>query len=136
MAMRARLTRKRKIGLMALLVIAVLAAISVIPWGRFDPVPHNVAVTPAAAAAKGQRALRSNAGVYDWQVSNCRERAGKDAGHWRCDVRTGAKCHGWVLLDVFDEHSDKAEIWHVQNKVRRCAPYGFFGPIAPDSDWE
>jgi len=131
-----RLTRKRKIAVIALLVIATLAAIAVIPWDRFDPTPHNVAVMPETAAADGERALRSIAGAYQWRVSNCRERPEKDAGHWRCDVRTGPRCHGYVLLDVFDEQSDKADIWHVQNKVRRCARYGMFGPITPDSDWE
>lgn len=136
MVNRGRLTSKRKIGLIGLLAIAALAAIAVIPWDKFDPAPHNVAVAPTTAAAKGQRALRSIAGAYDWHVSNCRARDRKDSGHWRCDVRTGPQCRGYVLLDVFDEHSAEADIWHVQNKVRRCAPYGMFGGLTPDSDWE
>jgi hypothetical protein len=94
-------------------------------------------VPPALAASKGQSQLRAIGPKYEWQVSNCRERDGVDwPGHWRCDVRTiEPTCSGYVLLDVFEEDHGAADIWHVQSKVRRCAPYGIFGPLTPDSDW-
>lgn len=134
-----RLTRTAKIVIGVIVVIGVLTAIPVIPWDRFDGIPDEATVTPAAAAAKGERALSSFAGKYDWQLSNCRERAERSRfGHWRCDVRTiEPPCHGYVLLDVFKEDHGKADIWHVQNRVQRCAPYGLFGAdFTPDSDWE
>jgi hypothetical protein len=134
-----RLTRARKVTVIAVAGIALLTAIALIPWQRFDQF-HEATVTPALAATKGERQLDAVAGAYDWRVSNCRERAGVDwPGHWRCDVRTtDPPCHGYVLLDVYEEDHGAADIWHVQNQVRRCAPYGLFGPDwgGPDSEWD
>jgi hypothetical protein len=120
-----------------ILLIVVLTAIALIPWERFDQF-HEAVVSPALAASKGQRQLKAIAPQYDWRVSKCREREGIDwPGHWRCNVRTvEPSCKGYVLLDVFEEDHGAADIWHVQNKVKRCAPYGLFGPLTPDSDWE
>ena len=132
-----RLTRARKIVVALGVVIAVLTGIALIPWERFDEF-HEAGVSSAHAASKGQRQLGVIAPSYDWRVSNCRERAGVDwPGHWRCDVRTvDPVCSGYVLLDVYVEDHGAADIWHVQNKVKRCAPWGMFGPLRPDSEWE
>jgi hypothetical protein len=129
------LTRARKVAVIAVGVIALLTAIAVIPWERFDQF-HEASVTPALAATKGERRLNFLHRAYEWKVSNCRERDDVDwPGHWRCDVRTvEPPCHGYVLLDVYEEDHGAADIWHVQNQVRRCAPYGMFGPDSPDSD--
>jgi hypothetical protein len=132
-----RLTRARRIVLVLALLIVVLTAIALIPWERFEEF-HEAVVPAALAASKGQRQLKAIAPRYEWRVSNCREREGVGwPGHWRCDVRTiEPSCRGYVLLDVYEEDHGAADIWHVQNRVRRCAPYGMFGSITPDSDWE
>jgi hypothetical protein len=83
-----RLTRAHKIVVALSVVIAVLTAMALIPWERFDDF-HEAVVSPALAASKGERRLGVIAPSYDWRVNNCRERAGVDwPGHWRCDVRT------------------------------------------------
>ena len=134
-----RLTRTRKGVVIAVVVVTSLTAITLIPWQRFDQF-HEVSVTPAVAATKGEHRLNAVHGAYAWRISNCRERDGVDwPGHWRCDVRTvDPPCNGYVLLDVYEEDHGQADIWHVQNRVRRCARYGMFGPDfgGPDSDWE
>ena len=132
-----RLTRARKIVAGLSIVVIALTFVAVFPWEKLDSF-HEAVVSPASAAAKGERQLRALHPQYEWRVSNCREREGVDwPGHWRCDVRTvEPACSGYVLLDVYDEDHGAADIWHIQNKVRRCAPYGMFGPMSPDSDWE
>jgi hypothetical protein len=132
-----RLTRARKLIAWSVLIVIALTVIALVPWEKFEPL-HEAAVTPAAAASKGQRQLRFMVPKYEWRVSNCHEREGVDwPGHWRCSVRTiEPACSGWVLLDVYEEDHGAADIWHVQNKVKLCAPWGMFGPDSPDSDWE
>jgi hypothetical protein len=93
---------------------------------------QKVDVSAAVAASEMVRTMESNS-QYEWEAVNCHKYAKPELAIWECRATTvDPRCAGYVRFDVVKSndvpHVRFAAIWEVQDQLRRCAPYGMFGP--------